>query len=91
VPVALLGVVTSGIAYLTGVAAGRLLGARLGAFIALFEVVAGVGFAWIFVDELPRLVQLLGGALILAGVVAVKLGEERVVETSGEPVEAGVS
>jgi drug/metabolite transporter (DMT)-like permease len=94
VPVVLLGVVTSGIAYLTGVAAGRLLGARLGAFIALFEVVAGVGFAWIFVDELPRLVQLLGGALILAGVIAVKLGEERVVETSGEPVEpveAGVS
>jgi drug/metabolite transporter (DMT)-like permease len=90
-PVALLGVLTSGVAYLTGVAAGRLLGARLGAFIALFEVVAGVGFAWFFVDELPTVVQLLGGVLILAGVVAVKLGEDRVVETAAEPVEAGVS
>jgi len=89
-PVVLLGVVTSGIAYLTGVAAGRLLGARLGAFIALFEVVAGVGFAWFFVDELPTAVQLLGGVLILAGVVAVKLGEERVVDAP-EPVDAGVS
>ncbi|SFB71832.1 Threonine/homoserine efflux transporter RhtA [Nocardioides terrae] len=87
VPVVLLGVVTCGVAYLTGVAAGRLLGARLGAFIALFEVVAGVGFAWVFVDELPTGVQLLGGLLILAGVVAVRLGEERVV-ASGEPTDA---
>lgn len=77
VPVLLLGVVTSGVAYLTGVAAGRLLGARLAAFIALFEVVAGVGFAWFFVDQLPTVVQLAGGLLILAGVIAVKLGEGR--------------
>ena len=90
VPVVLLGVVTSGIAYLTGVAAGRLLGARLGAFIALFEVVAGVGFAWVFVDQLPTAIQLLGGLLILAGVVAVKLGEGRVA-VAEEPVEAPVS
>lgn len=89
VPVVLLGVVTSGIAYLTGVAAGRLLGARLGAFIALFEVVAGVGFAWFFVDQLPAVVQLVGGLLILAGVVAVKLGEPRV--AAPEPVETAVS
>ncbi|GAA1967849.1 EamA family transporter [Nocardioides panacihumi] len=89
VPVLLLGVVTSGIAYLTGVAAGRLLGARLGAFIALFEVVAGVGFAWLFVDQLPAVVQLAGGLLILAGVIAVKLGEGRVVTV--EPVDTAVS
>jgi drug/metabolite transporter (DMT)-like permease len=88
VPVLLLGVVTSGIAYLTGVAAGRLLGARLGAFIALFEVVAGVGFAWVFVDQLPTAIQLVGGLLILAGVVAVKLGEGRVSVAAGEPVDA---
>lgn len=84
VPVLGLGVVTSGVAYLTGVAAGRLLGARLGAFVALFEVVAGVGFAWLFVDQLPTGTQLLGGGLILAGVVAVKLGEPGVV--AAEPV-----
>jgi len=87
VPVLLLGIVTSGVAYLTGVAAGRLLGARLGAFIALFEVVAGVGFAWVFVDQLPTGVQLLGGLLILAGVIAVRLGEERVVVADELPVE----
>lgn len=76
-PILLLGVVTSGVAYLTGVAAGRLLGARLGAFVALFEVVVGVLFAWLLLGELPGPVQLLGGVLILAGVVAVKLGERR--------------
>ena len=32
-------------------------------------------FAWLLLDELPRPVQLLGGLLILAGVVGVKLGE----------------
>jgi drug/metabolite transporter (DMT)-like permease len=88
VPVLLLGVVTSGVAYLTGVAAGRLLGARLGAFLGLFEVVAGVGFAWYFVDQLPTVVQLLGGLLILAGVIAVRLGEERVAGATVEPVQA---
>ena len=31
-------------------------------------------WAWVLLDELPRAVQLLGGVLILAGVVAVKLG-----------------
>jgi drug/metabolite transporter (DMT)-like permease len=84
-PVLLLGVVTSGIAYLTGVAAGRLLGARLGAFIALMEVVAGVGFAVIFVDQLPSAVQLAGGVLILAGVIAVKAGEGRAVDADLPP------
>jgi drug/metabolite transporter (DMT)-like permease len=88
VPVLLLGVVTSGVAYLTGVAAGRLLGARLGSFLGLLEILAGVGFAWVFVDQLPTAVQLLGGLLILAGVVAVRLGEERVVTAVAEPVEA---
>ena len=32
-------------------------------------------FAWLLLGELPRPVQLLGGVLVLAGVVAVKLGE----------------
>jgi drug/metabolite transporter (DMT)-like permease len=43
--------------------------------VALLEVVTAVGFAWLLLDELPRAVQLLGGLLIIAGVVTVKLGE----------------
>lgn len=79
VPLLLLGVVTAGVAYVTGIAAGRRLGSRLSSFVALLEVVAGVVFAWLLLDELPRAIQLLGGVLILAGVVAVKLGESETV------------
>jgi len=78
VPLLLLGLVTAALAYTTGIAAGRRLGSRLASFVALLEVVAAVVFAWVLLDQLPRAVQLLGGLLILAGVVAVKLGERGV-------------
>lgn len=75
VPLVALGVVTAAVAYTSGIAAGRRLGSRLASFVALLEVVAGVAFAWLLLGELPRSVQLVGGVLILAGVVFVKLGE----------------
>ena len=74
-PLAGLGVVTAGVAYWTGIAASRRLGSRLASFVALLEVVAGVAFAWLLLDQLPGLLQLAGGVLIVAGVVVVKLGE----------------
>lgn len=74
-PVLGLGVVTAALSYATGIAASRRLGSRLASFVALFEVVAAVLFAWLLLGELPRAVQLLGGLLILAAVVVVKLGE----------------
>ena len=70
-----LGVVSAGFAYCTGIAASRRLGSRLASFVALLEVVAGVSFAWLLLDQLPSGLQLGGGALIIAGVVVVKLGE----------------
>lgn len=75
VPLVGLGVVTAGFAYCTGIAASRRLGSRLASFVALLEVVAGVTFAWLLLDQLPGALQLAGGALIVAGVVVVKLGE----------------
>ena len=78
VPVLLLGVVTAALAYTTGIAAGRRLGSRLASFVALSEVLAALGFAWLLLGELPGPVQIVGGALIVAGVVVVKLGEGRV-------------
>jgi drug/metabolite transporter (DMT)-like permease len=86
VPLALLGLVTAAIAYTTGIAAIRRLGSRLASFVALTEVLSGVVWAWLLLDELPGALQLLGGALILAGVVAVKLGERTV--RRSEPVPA---
>ncbi len=75
VPLALLGVVTAAIAYTSGIAGIRRLGSRVASFVALTEVLAGVAWAWVLLSELPGPVQLVGGLLILAGVVAVKLGE----------------
>jgi drug/metabolite transporter (DMT)-like permease len=85
VPLAALGLVTAAVAYTTGIAASRRLGSRLASFVALLEVVAGVGFAWLLLGELPGPVQLLGGLLVLAGVVAVKAGERGVVRTASPP------
>jgi drug/metabolite transporter (DMT)-like permease len=73
-----LGVVTAALAYVTGIAAGRRLGSRLASFVALLEVLFALVFAWLLLDEVPRAVQALGGLLILAGVVVVKLGERTV-------------
>jgi len=72
-----LGVVTAALAYTTGIAAGRRLGSRLASFVALNEVLFALVFAWLVLGEVPRAVQFVGGALILAGVVLVKLGEPR--------------
>lgn len=74
-PLLLLGVVTAGLAYVAGIAAGRRLGSRLASFVSLLEVVAGVAFAWLLLDQVPEGLQVTGGALILLGVIAVRLGE----------------
>ena len=85
VPLLGLGLVSAALAFTTGIAASRRLGSRLASFVGLTEVIAGVGSAWLLLEELPGLVQLLGGLLILAGVVAVKLGEASVPERAGPP------
>jgi drug/metabolite transporter (DMT)-like permease len=74
-PVLGLGVVTAALAYVTGIAATRRLGSRLASFVALTEVLAALGFAWVLLGQEPRSIQLLGGALVLLGVVIVKSGE----------------
>jgi drug/metabolite transporter (DMT)-like permease len=77
VPLLALGFVTAGLSYTTGIAAARRLASRLASFVALLEVLAGVLFAWALLGELPGVLQLAGGVLVLAGVVVVKLGEPR--------------
>jgi drug/metabolite transporter (DMT)-like permease len=74
-PVLALGVVTAAVAYVAGILAARGLGARMASFTALLEVLFAVVFAWLLLGQLPHVVQLLGGVLLLAGVVLVRLGE----------------
>jgi drug/metabolite transporter (DMT)-like permease len=73
--VALLGVVTAAIAYVAGIAATRRLGARVGSFVALSEVIAAAAFAWILLGQAPAPIQIAGAVLVLAGVVVLKFGE----------------
>ncbi|WP_179517902.1 DMT family transporter [Nocardioides perillae] len=85
VPLVVLGLVSAGFAYGTGIAASRRLGSRLASFVALLEVLAAVGFSWWLLAELPGAVQLAGGALVLLGVVGVRAGERRVVRREPLP------
>ncbi|NUR51086.1 MAG: EamA family transporter [Hamadaea sp.] len=75
VPILGLSLIAAAFAYVTGIAAARVLGARLSSFVGLTEVLFAVLFAWLILDELPTVVQLLGGVLIVAGVALVRLGE----------------
>lgn len=85
VPVLAIGIIATALAYVLGIASTRLLGSRLASFIALAEVVAALLFGWMLLGQLPNLLQGLGAALVLAGVVVVKLGEPVVAE-AGDPV-----
>ncbi|MBQ1024368.1 DMT family transporter [Micromonospora sp. C95] len=77
VPIAGLTLVAAVIAYLAGIAAVRVLGSRLASFVGLTEVMFAVLIAWLVLGELPTIVQLLGGLLIVAGVALVRLDELR--------------
>jgi drug/metabolite transporter (DMT)-like permease len=75
VPVLGLSLVAAAAAYVLGVGAARRLGAKLGSFVAMAEIIFAVLFAWVLLGQAPAATQFLGGALILAGVIAVRLDE----------------
>ncbi|WP_113716329.1 EamA family transporter [Arthrobacter dokdonensis] len=83
VPVLGLVLITTVFAYVAGIIATRGLGSKVASFVALFEVLFAVIWAWILLGEMPRLVQLLGGVCIMAGVVMVRLDELRGVNRRG--------
>ncbi|GIF47379.1 threonine/homoserine efflux transporter RhtA [Asanoa ferruginea] len=80
VPVAGLSLVAAVVPYVAGIVAARALGARLSSFVGLTEVLFAVLIAWLVLDELPTPVQIAGGALIIAGVVLVRLDERKPAE-----------
>jgi drug/metabolite transporter (DMT)-like permease len=85
IPVLELMLVAAALAYVTGIMAARLLGTKVASFVSLTEVLFAVVFAWILLGELPRPVQLVGGLLIVAGVVAVRTDELRAPAPVAEP------
>jgi drug/metabolite transporter (DMT)-like permease len=83
VPVAGLALIGTVVAYLLGIAAARVLGAKLASFVGLLEVVFAVLFAWLFLAQLPSGVQLVGGAFIVGGVALVRVDELRAARLLG--------
>jgi drug/metabolite transporter (DMT)-like permease len=75
VPILGLSVLAAAFAYVTGIGAARRLGAKLGSFVALAEVLFATAFAWVLLHQVPTTMQFLGGALILLGVILVRLDE----------------
>lgn len=72
VPIAALALVTAALAYLTGIAAVRRLGTSIASFVGLAEVILAIAFAALLLGEIPTLVQLVGGLLILTGIAVVQ-------------------
>ncbi|HEV7208004.1 MAG TPA: DMT family transporter [Mycobacteriales bacterium] len=77
VPVLGLSLLAAVLAYATGIDAARLLGAKVASFVGLTEVLFAVVFAWLFLGQLPRGVQIFGGVFIIAGVALVRIDELR--------------
>ena len=72
VPALLMIIVSTALAYLTGILGVQRLGSRVASFVGLSEVLFAVLWAWLLLAELPSLVQLFGGLLVTAGVVLVR-------------------
>lgn len=85
VPVIGLSLVAAVVAYLAGIIAARSLGAQVASFIGLTEVLFAVLFAWLIVDQVPRGVQLVGGALVVGGIALVRIDDVR---SRSRPVQA---
>lgn len=73
VPLSVVVVAATAIAYVLGVAGIALMGERLSSFVSLSEVLFAALLAALLLGELPTPIQLVGGALIVAGVVAIRL------------------
>lgn len=75
VPVLGLSLLAAAVAYVAGILGARLLGAGVASFVGLTEVLFAVLFAWMLLGQTPRPVQLVGGLLVLAGIVLVRLDQ----------------
>lgn len=59
--------VSTVLAYLTGISAVRRLSAQVAAAVACLEVVLAAGLAWVALGEALSVLQMVGGAVVLAG------------------------
>jgi drug/metabolite transporter (DMT)-like permease len=89
VPLLVVAVIGTALAYASGITASGILGSRLASFIALLEVVSASLFAWLLLGQRLNPWQLVGGLLILAGIVSVRAERQQAEPVAPAPV--GVS
>jgi len=71
VPLLVVAVVGTALAYTAGITGSGRLGSRLASFVGLLEVVFASLFAWLLLGEELTPLQLLGGVLILGGIASI--------------------
>ncbi len=84
-PLAVVGVLATALAYAAGITAAGLLGSRLSSFAGLLEVVAATVYAWLLLGESLGALQLVGGVLILAGIALVRADPDPAPTPSAQP------
>ncbi|WBU38044.1 EamA family transporter [Homoserinibacter sp. YIM 151385] len=72
VPLLVVALIGTSLAYASGIAATARLGSRLASFVGLLEVVFAVVVAWLLLGQVLAPLQLAGGALILVGIALVR-------------------
>jgi drug/metabolite transporter (DMT)-like permease len=80
IPLLWVAAVATTVGYAFGVMAVPRIGSRVASFVGLSEVLFALGFAWLFLAEVPAPIQFAGGALILVGVILVRADAQ----TTGE-------
>ncbi len=85
VPLLIVGVIATAIAYAASITASEMLGSRLASFMGLLEVVVATLYAWILLGEDLTIPQLIGGLLILVGIAFVR--SEKKLDAELEPGE----
>jgi len=86
IPLLLVGVISTAIAYAASITASEILGSRIASFAGLLEVVAATFYAWLLLGEQLTLPQFIGGALILVGIGFVRSEKTDAAELIAEPV-----
>ena len=76
-PLLELALVAAAAAYALGFVGVQHLGSTVASFVGLTEVLFAVLWAWLLLGELPGLLQLVGGVILLSGVAAVRRGQGR--------------
>jgi drug/metabolite transporter (DMT)-like permease len=77
VPLGVVVLAATALAYALGVAGIGLMGERLASFVSLSEVLFAALIAAVVLGEVPNPIQILGGAMIVAGVVLIRFASGR--------------